>query len=680
MVVIKRDGREADFDKGKIANAILKAFTEVEKLSAVGDKNEVPKKISTRLYNRYQRRNRAISVEEIQDDVETELMKEGEFVVAKAYIKYRYEHELLRNASSLDGKILSIADNVNETVIQENSNKNPTILSTQRDYIAGEVSRDITDRLLMPDDIKQAHEEGVIHFHDSDYFVQHMMNCFSSKTRFVTKDGVVSFAECHDGDKVTVLDKDGCWRDATVHKYGVQKLYDVTFQSARSERTVTCTRDHRWILADGTVTTELSVGDKLYPLHDNSKFDVPEDTRAARMFALGFVIGDGNDIGNGLSIRLCGEKVQYQNVFESAGFVASFHHPNGDLVMISNSGLSKQDFLNYSIWKYLSPDDKRMLFYGLYAADGSKDRHQISTSDTRVLAMVEDISAIAGYHVASISVIEHDTNFKQGAILYCVNFRLKQNPNNLWKVSDIKEHRRGNALQDVWCVEEPETHSFTLDGGIVTGNCCLINLEDMLQNGTVISGTLIEKPHSFSTACNVATQIIAQVASNQYGGQSISLSHLAPFVEVSRQKIRKQVEAEFLKISSPDNFADPEKVISDLVEERVREEVKKGVQTIQYQVITLMTTNGQAPFITVFMYLNEVSDPQTKKDLAMIIEEVVRQRYQGVKNEKGVWTTPAFPKLIYVLEEDNITEDSPYWYLTQLCAKCSAKRLSLIHI
>lgn len=381
MVVIKRDGREAEFDKGKIANAILKAFTEVEKLSAVGDKNEVPKKISTRLYNRYQRRNRAIFVEEIQDDVETELMKEDEFVVAKAYIKYRYEHELLRNASSLDGKILSIADNVNETVIQENSNKNPTILSTQRDYIAGEVSRDITDRLLMPDDIKQAHEEGVIHFHDSDYFVQHMMNC------------------------------------------------------------------------------------------------------------------------------------------------------------------------------------------------------------------------------------------------------------------------------------------------------CLINLEDMLQNGTVISGTLIEKPHSFSTACNVATQIIAQVASNQYGGQSISLSHLAPFVEVSRQKIRKQVEAEFLKISSPDNFADPDKVISDLVEERVREEVKKGVQTIQYQVITLMTTNGQAPFITVFMYLNEVSDPQTKKDLAMIIEEVVRQRYQGVKNEKGVWTTPAFPKLIYVLEEDNITEDSPYWYLTQLCAKCSAKRL-----
>lgn len=388
MVVIKRDGREVNFDKSKVTNAIVKAFTEVEKLNSVGDKEEISKKISNRLYGRYQRRNRTISVEEIQDDVEIELMKEGEYIVARAYIKYRYEHELLRNATSLDGKILSIADGTNEAVIQENSNKNPIILSTQRDYIAGEVSRDVTDRLLLPDKITKAHEEGILHFHDSDYFVQHMHNC------------------------------------------------------------------------------------------------------------------------------------------------------------------------------------------------------------------------------------------------------------------------------------------------------CLVNLEDMLQNGTVISGTLIEKPHSFSTACNIATQIIAQVASNQYGGQSISLAHLAPFVDVSRQKIRAEVEREFIETDRIINggefveFSDASrKAIENVVESRVREEVKRGVQTIQYQVITLMTTNGQAPFITVFMYLNEVSDPQTKADLAMIIEEVVKQRYQGVKNEKGVWITPAFPKLIYVLEKDNITEDSPYWYLTELCAKCSAKRL-----
>ena len=381
MIVIKRDGREVDFDKSKICSAVARAVAEVDRLSPVANKNEIPDQIAARLQNRYRKRNRAISVEEIQDDVETELMREGAFPVAKAYIKYRYEHELIRNATSLDGKILAIADNVNETVIQENSNKNPAILSTQRDYIAGEASRDITDRLLLPEDIKKAHEEGLIHFHDSDYFIQHMFNC------------------------------------------------------------------------------------------------------------------------------------------------------------------------------------------------------------------------------------------------------------------------------------------------------CLVNLEDMLQNGTVISGTLIEKPHSFSTACNIATQIIAQVASNQYGGQSISLSHLAPFVDVSRKKIRKQVEAEVRKFSSPDGFKDYDAMIDEIVEERVREEVKKGIQTIQYQVITLMTTNGQAPFITVFMYLNEVDDPQTKKDLALMIEETVRQRIDGVKNEKGVWITPAFPKLIYVLEEDNISEGSPYYYLTELCAKCSAKRL-----
>lgn len=302
-------------------------------------------------------------------------MKEQAFDIAKAYITYRYEHALLRNSNSLDGKIMTIVNGVNEEIIQENSNKNPTINSTQRDYIAGEVSRDLTRKLLLPDDIRQAHDDGIIHFHDSDYFVQH-------------------------------------------------------------------------------------------------------------------------------------------------------------------------------------------------------------------------------------------------------------------------EH-----------------------------NCCLVNLEDMLQNGTVISGTLIEKPHSFATACNIATQAIAQIASNQYGGQSISLTHLAPFVDVSRQRIKKQVEEEIKSCGGDINKAD------EIVQSRLKEEINRGVQMIQYQVLTLMTTNGQTPFITVFMYLNEAKDQQTKDDLAMIIEETVRQRYQGVKNEKGVWITPAFPKLIYVLEEDNITEDSKYWYLTKLCAQCSIKRL-----
>ena len=381
MVVIKRDGREVNFDKSKIRDAAYRALCEVDHLHPIENKENLAERVANRLAFKYKKLHRAISVEEIQDDVENRLMEEGVYEVAKAYIKYRYEHELLRNMSTLDGKVLSIADNVNETVIQENSNKNPAILSTQRDYIAGELSRDITNRLLLPEEITKAHEEGIIHFHDSDYYLQRMHNC------------------------------------------------------------------------------------------------------------------------------------------------------------------------------------------------------------------------------------------------------------------------------------------------------CLVNLEDMLQNGTVISGTLIEKPHSFSTACNIATQIIAQVASNQYGGQSISLAHLAPFVDVSRRKIRKEVEEEFKTIPLDAGCDDVESVIFDIVEGRVREEVKRGVQTIQYQVITLMTTNGQAPFITVFMYLNEVNDPQTKHDLAMIIEEVVKQRMEGVKNEKGIWVTPAFPKLIYVLEDDNIEPGTPYYYLTELCAKCSVKRL-----
>ena len=380
MIVIKRDGREVDFDKSKIFNAVYKAVVEVDKIIPQKDKETLASDIANKLQKKYNKLNRAITVEDIQDDVETELMKSGAYEIAKAYITYRYEHNMIRKANSTDGKILSLVDNVNESVIQENSNKNPAILSTQRDYIAGEVSRDITNRLLLPKDIQDAHDEGIIHFHDADYYVQRMHNC------------------------------------------------------------------------------------------------------------------------------------------------------------------------------------------------------------------------------------------------------------------------------------------------------CLVNLEDMLQNGTVINGTLVEKPHSFATACNVATQIMAQIASCQYGGQSESLTHLAPFVDISRKKIKADVDYE-LNLANGTFDKDYGEVRDAIVEKRVKEEIKRGVQTIQYQINTLMTTNGQAPFVTLFMYLNETDDPQTKADLALIIEEVLRQRIQGVKNEQGIWITPAFPKLIYVLEEDNVYENSPYWYLTELAAKCTAKRM-----
>lgn len=382
--VIKRDGREVEFDKSKIIKAISCANQEIMKSKQIG-----PRKIS-QLANIVEEKcseyKRAIKVEDINDLIEDELIFRNYNNLVRAFIQYRYNKELVRKSNTTDESILSLINLSNEELKQENSNKNPTISSTQRDYMAGEVSKDLSRRLILPKDVVKAHDEGTIHFHDMDYFAQ---------------------------------------------------------------------RIH---------------------------------------------------------------------------------------------------------------------------------------------------------------------------------------------------------------------------------NCDLVNLEDMLQNGTVISGTLIEKPHSFSTACNVATQIVAQVASSQYGGQSITLSHLAPFVDISRQKIRCEVTDEVLIAarhyaeSIPVN-EDLLNVIDEITEKRVRAEVKRGVQTIQYQVNTLMTTNGQAPFITVFMYLNEVSDEQTKKDLAMIIEEVLLQRHEGIKNEKGVWITPAFPKLIYVLEEDNVREGSEYFYLTKLAAKCTAKRL-----
>ena len=375
MKIIKRSGTEVAFDIEKIENAIRAANREVQESDRLTERQVVY--ASQNVADACEAAGHTVSVEEIQDLVEDELMKLDKFEVARRYIIYRYVQSLKRQKNTTDDKILSLIECNNEEVKQENSNKNPTVNSVQRDYMAGEVSKDLTQRVLLPADVVEAHNEGIIHFHDSDYFAQHMHNCD------------------------------------------------------------------------------------------------------------------------------------------------------------------------------------------------------------------------------------------------------------------------------------------------------LVNLEDMLQNGTVISGTLIERPHSFSTACNIATQIIAQVASCQYGGQSISLTHLAPFVEVSRQKIRHRVEEELAELG----FEASEEKIAHVVEERLRDEIRRGVQTIQYQVVTLMTTNGQAPFVTVFMYLGEARSEAEKHDLAMIIEETLRQRYEGVKNEAGVWITPAFPKLIYVLEEDNVSEGSPYFYLTQLAAKCTAKRM-----
>lgn len=501
MKVIKRNGSEVNFDPSKIFNAISKANTTTDGGSlTVSDIQEMTDYITYKC----QKMDSAVSVEDIQDMVEDQLMAHGAFNVARHYVKYRYQRQLVRKNNFVDDRILAIIDRQSEEVKQENSNKNSVVNSVQRDYMAGEISKDISERLLLPENIVQAHKEGIIHFHDMDYFAQHMHNCFPRSTKFITYDGLRSFKDFRSGQKVVVRDKDGEWRKATVRRYGVKPMQHVVLEGSRDCAFLTCTPDHRWILEDSTVTTALKEGDKLY-----------------------------------------------------------------------------------------GPGD--------------------------------------------------------------------------WIVRNISPALPAEA----WCVEEPITHSFTLDQVIVTGNCDLINLEDMLQNGTCISGTHIDKPHLFSTACNIAMQIVAQVASVQYGGQSLSLAHLAPFVNETRKRVAAEVEQE----QKDAEMCFSEEAKAKIIERRVKKDIEKGVQTIQYQVITLMTTNGQAPFLSVFMYLNEAKDPQTKKDLALIIEETLKQRILGVKNEDGVYITPAFPKLIYVLQEDNITKDSEYFYLTKLAAKCTAKRM-----
>ena len=514
LFIMKRSGERVPFDESKIVRAIEKANAEVtiplEKMS-----EEKIEEIAAQIKRDAENAGRDLSVEEIQDKVEDSLMIAGYCTLARLYITYRYKHNLDRKKSTLDKKIESLINvkvnkdgsvsGGNEEVNQENSNKDTKVLSVQRDYMAGEWSREYTNRNLLPEDVVNAHRSGLIHVHDTDYMAQPEHNCFSSKTEFVTRNGVVSFADCKDGQVVEVLDKDGVWREATVKCYGKQKLQNLILKKDDEEKLVSCTANHRWILSDETVTTALKEGDVLY--------------------------------------------------------------------------------------------------------------------------------------------------------------------GHLWKVDSITTC--DGALEDVWCVEEPVTHSFTLAGGIVTGNCCLINLEDMLQNETCISGTKIERPKSFMTASTVASQIIAQVASSQYGGQTISLAHLAPFVDISRQKILKRLSKEMSDIG----IEVTEEKLKELAEKEVRKEVENGCQTLQYQLITLQTTNGQAPFVTVFMYLNEAKNEREKEDLALLIEVMFKQRMLGVKDSSGYYITPAFPKLIYCLQEDNISEDGKYWYLTELAAKCTAKRM-----
>lgn len=655
VIVLKRNGNYVPFDKNKIILAISKAFIEVDgQLYETDTITDIADDIEKYYINKD-----IVSIEEIQDKVEEYLMRSERFDVAKAYIQYRYKRSFARG---LQNELADRYERIHELVSgkdeesnKENSNKDTRLIPTMRDYIAGFTCRELADKVILPKDIAKAHKEGIIHFHDSDYSpAMPMTNCFKRDTAFVTNNGIKTFEDYKDGDIVVVLTPSGKWEKATVHNYGKQFLNKIAFKSGHSkEQIVYATENHRWLLSDGTETTDLKVSDKLLPPklpNEHSPQELLElPIQESIYWCKGFIYGDGSKWNkNGSRIRLCGEKIKYRQLFEKHKFHISSTFDNGDILCVSANVLKE------GIQETWTPQEIALFIEGWLSAEGSC-RDNINTAKNIItigkseknIKLFKQYSCIGNYHI-----VEEDN--LRGEITK--TFRLLTSNYFKWEVISIE---KAVLQEDVWCLDVENEHAFVLNHGITTGNCCLIALNDMLQNGTVISGAQIHKPHSLRTASTLTTQIITQVASSQYGGNTISLAHLAPFVNVSRCELAKD---------NPD-------FTKEQIERLVKKEIRDSIQTIQYQLITMSTTNGQAPFTSIFMWIDEVPEGQIRDDLVLMIEEVLRQRIEGIPNEQGYPITISFPKLLYCLDEDNSIEGSKYWWLTELAAECSAKRL-----
>lgn len=673
MQVIKRDASLEDFNKQKIVIAIISAMEEGN-----GIKEDIAQKIADEIEEKYSKSDtQEIEINDIELDVFNALISHKQRLSARAYEGYRSIREFQRDIdNTTDGELLTLLSNKNDYWKTENSNKNATLVTTQRDYMAGIVSKDLSERFLLPPDVVQAHKEGVIHFHDIDYFAQSALhNCLERNTKFITNKGVKSFCDFKDGDTVTVLTKDGHWKKATVHNYGKDKIYEYTFYNGKKQhiQKVLATKNHRWYLKDNTTTTNLKVGDKLIKAPQIYEQDIAYEKLSNEeklMWCKGFALGDGTVEFNGAKkhlnstrIRLCGNKDdKWLNRFNIKGCnIRKQKFDNGDHSVV---------VYNYhkEIPNFKSINEIKSFFNGLYCADGNiattkkgYRNYRIQSSDKKIIDFIREYAPVIGLYITKERDLTGEkTNYTScKGRKYTISFSL--NPSFSFHYTVL--NKQFVKEDDVWCLEVEEEHNFVLSNGIVTGNCCLINLQDMLQNGTVINNVKIDKPHRFLTACTIATQAITAVASSEYGGCTITLTALAPFV-------RDSYDIYYNKYKDR-GFSDEQS--KEYATQDLKKEVEDGVQTFNYQINSMSTTNGQAPFITVFMYLGETDE--YKDELAMIIEEFLNQRIKGMKNRKGIYVTQAFPKLIYALEEDNIHEDSKYWYLTELSAKCSAKRL-----
>lgn len=617
--VIKRNGNHVTFREPNIRRAIINANRDVPVLEQASDEDidAIVKYIKGIKQN-------CVHIEVIQNIIEDKLMEQGHYELAKQYIIYRYVHNVGRELTRTEKSVLKLIRGDNEEVQNENSNKNATVNSTQRDLMAGEVSKDVAKKFILPEDIRKADENCVLHWHDADYTVQPMGNCFSSDTAFFTVDnGWLTFDSLQDGDVVEVYTHTGETKKATVHKYGVQSLDEVTFRrGVYSKKVVKVTANHTWILKDGSRVTNLHIGDRLYQTPTIANFDVDTCTdEELKWFCFGFILGDGSDTDNevkhyGYNARLCGNKNDLVEYFRKAGYNVTYPEKSyGDArVYKADNNLSKQEFLTNNQYIVLPRQLKVALFNGFLAADGNKRKDtyiSISTTDLRIRRMIYHLAQVAGYYLGKESVLSRDTNYKKDSILYTIHIFKTMTEHQPWIVDSIKHDV---AKEEVWCLDVEDNHSFILSGGMVTGNCCLINIKDCLDNGTAMNGLLIESPHSFRVACNVMTQIIANIASNQYGGQSVNIKHLGKYAAISRERLTIKTQNKWDEAG----LSYTKEQLDSVVQGMLKEEIADGVQTIQYQINTLFTSNGLEITYRLYKFMEWLSLMDNIRDYQMV--------------------------------------------------------------
>ena len=523
--VIKRDGRKVDFDKEKIVNAILKAMNDVDHVN-----NDLAHRIANDISKIGKNQ---LDVEEIQDLVEEKLMASKSKDVARSYVRYRYDREKIRESKSRLMKEISEKLTA-ENVQNQNANVDEHSFGGRMGEANSAVMKNYALNYCMTDMSKENHLNNEIYIHDLDSYAVGMHNCYDSSTRFVTKNGVKRFGDCCDGQVVQVVDKDGNWKDAIVRKYGKQKMYELTFKSSLTTKKVTCTRNHRWILEDGTITDNIQIGDSLILTPEINNPYVHND----QLWCFGFTLGDGTDFymkskdksritHSGMQVRLCGNKVDFVDKFMNCGWSIRQKHSNGDVTLITRgNGAFKQAFLDDEMWKIMSHDDLCNIFDGYIHADGNFKKNgsiAVSTSDVRIKHLIEDISSASGYYVWSMNEKFNDTNYKENRILY--EFYLVKKQSTKWTLTNIIASRDGdNGYKIAWCVEEPITHTFTLDGGMVTGNCLSIPFDKLLANGFNTRQTDVRPANSVNTAFQLVAVIFQLQSLQQFGG--VSATHL----------------------------------------------------------------------------------------------------------------------------------------------------------